>query len=236
MGLPEPYYQDESCTIYNADCREILPFLEPVDLVLTDPPYEQSKNDGGIGARGGRAKMRTIIRNDLSEFDCEEYTDLLIGAAQPANAYVFSSRLNLREWLNVIHARRLNFDLLALSKNNPIPAANNCYLSDSEQCVFFRGKGAHFNNDQPYSYYFKIKRISVKPSQYGHPTEKPLPVIQQMMAVSTVGGGTVLDPFMGSGTTLVAAKNLGRKAIGIEIEEKYCEMAVKRISQGVLPF
>jgi site-specific DNA-methyltransferase (adenine-specific) len=70
----------------------------------------------------------------------------------------------------------------------------------------------------------------------GHPTEKPEPLMAELVTLFTDPGETILDPFMGSGTTLVAAKRLGRKAIGIEIEEKYCEIAAKRLAQRALDF
>lgn len=72
------------------------------------------------------------------------------------------------------------------------------------------------------------------PTDRVHPNEKPLDMVSRFIRLTTEEGQTVLDPFMGSGTTLRAAKDLGRKAIGIEIEEKYCEIAVKRLAQGVL--
>jgi len=103
------------------------------------------------------------------------------------------------------------------------------WLSGFEACVFGRKSGAVFNE------HCKIA-IWKGPteSETEHPTEKPLWLFKRLVQASSNVGATILDPFMGSGTTLRAAKDLGRKAIGIELEEKYCEISAKRMAQEVL--
>jgi len=97
------------------------------------------------------------------------------------------------------------------------------------QPIFYYGKNPNHNMGRPCSY-----RLTEAPEVNGHPCPKPLKAWKLLLSNISLEGQTVLDPFMGSGTTLRAAKDLGRKAIGIEIEEKYCEIAVKRLAQGVL--
>lgn len=192
------YYQDDACTIYHGDCREILPSLPKVDLVLTDPPY-------GIG------------KADWDRF------------------------ISPSEWLNscrlcapvvmVFCGVRATFDY-------PRPDWILCWerLASIQRNGEFKG----FNNWEPILFYcdnpasIPNDTISVTNTEHdtGHPTQKP---IRLMTRLASMFGGIILDPFMGSGTTLRAAKDLGRKAIGIEIEERYCEIAAKRLAQEVLP-
>ena len=233
MSLPKPYYNESGITIYHGDCKEILPHLEPVDLVLTDPPYEQNKTGGGIYRR--RPTYKEIGKN-LSSFNPDEYWDLLSKASKNTHGYIFTSKSCLRSFITLAETSDLSWDILIYGKNNPLPMKNNRYLSSFEYIFFYRGKDCYWNNETNYKYYSKIKMVNCMPSQFGHPTEKSISVLSEMINVSTKDDHTILDPFIGSGTTLVAAKTLGRKAIGIEIEEKYCEMAVKRLRQEVLDF
>ena len=198
----KPYYQESGIVIYNADCREILPHLEPVDLVLTDPPY-------GIGERmqGGTWGA------------AEKYADF-------------------RRW-DVAPSKSLIGDIICKGTHVIIWGANyfhmapsRCWLAWDKQNAVKTMADVEFawtNLDRP------AKRFSwpVGVHAWGHPTEKPLELIKWTIEESRTTG-TILDPFMGSGTTLRAAKDLGRKAIGIEIEEKYCEIAAKRLAQEVL--
>ena len=203
MSLPKPYYDHANITIYNADCRDILPHLDPMDLVLTDPPYGlNDKMQGGtwgIAYRHGDMMKWDYI---LSESDFAIILDIKAKKIiWGANNYNMPPS---RCWL--------------VWEKPKIPT-----LSDVEM--------AWTDFDKPSKSLF-VPRVSIAK---GHPTEKPIKLMEWCINFYPEAQ-TILDPFMGSGTTLVAAKQLGRKAIGIEIEEKYCEIAVQRLSQEVLQF
>lgn len=219
----KPYYQDKYCTIYHGDCREVLPTLEPVDLVLTDPPYELVAKGGSFG-REGRRKYLTKI---------EGFTDggFDISILDPfENWMVFCAKEQLPALIE--KAKLGRWMLITWNKPNPTPLINNNYLPDTEYLVHRYSSGRLFGS------YADKSRFIVHPSsaRLSHPNEKPIPVMTKMVRLGSLNGETILDPFMGSGTTLRAAKDLGRKAIGIELEEKYCEVAAKRLAQEVFDF
>ncbi len=200
---PTPYYDHAGITIYNADCRDILPHLDPVDLVLTDPPYGLGKklHDGGTWSTAPKYDAMLVWDKPV---DIEillylmKYPCIIWGG----NNYPLPPT---RSWL-------------AWVKNNNVPT-----MADFEL--------AWTNLDCP----SKCYRGRIHPDGINqHPTQKPL-YLMKWCLLSFIAG-TILDPFMGSGTTLVAAKQLGRKAIGIEIEKKYCDIAIQRLSQEVLNF
>jgi site-specific DNA-methyltransferase (adenine-specific) len=183
-----PYYHDSKygITIYHGDCRDILPQLEPVDLVLTDPPYPNFNKDHG------------------KDWD---YVDIITLPLPEVRQFIF--------W----------------------PIIEEFPLSWTARHVWHKPNG-----QSEYHYEFIFERFGKKacrvwhtpiinyktlPEWTPHPTQKPKKLIKDI--IQRTEGKTILDPFMGSGTTLVAAKELGRKAIGIEIEEKYCEIAVRRL-------
>lgn len=209
----KPYYQDDWCTIYHGDCREILPSLPKVDLVLTDPPY-------GIG-RSGQSK--TICKN--AKHNRKYYEDL--------------------EWDSERPSKDL-FELIFNASDNQIIWGGNYftpYLPPKMGWIVW-DKGQEFSTSDcelAFTSYDKaLRRIVCNRGMIAsegalHPTQKPLKIILFSINYSDKAE-TILDPFMGSGTTLVAAKNLNRKSIGIEIEEKYCEIAAKRLSQEVFNF
>ncbi len=205
------YYQDDYCTIYHGDCREILPTLPKVDLVLTDPPYGMQFQSNYRIVKHAKIANDTSLPLDLIW--------LAISKAQRA-AYVFCRWDNLPQ---MPHPK----SVVAWVKNNwSMGDLEHEHGRQWEACCFYAMPDHEF-----------IKRIPdvIVCDRTGnnlHPTEKPIELLSKIISANV--GDTILDPFMGSGTTLRAAKDLRRRAIGIEIEERYCEIAARRLQQEVL--
>jgi len=207
----KPYYEHNGITIYNADCREVLPTLDKVDLVLTDPPY-------GMAFQSNHR----ILKHDKIAGDAYLPLDLIASSIEKANnaAYIFC------RWDNLYDLPKPK-SVIAWVKNNwSMGDLKHEHGRQWEACCFYCHSGHEF-----------IKRIPdvitrCRTGNKLHPTEKPVDLLTQIIACNV--GDTILDPFMGSGTTLLAAKQLNRKCIGIELEEKYCEIAAKRLQQEYL--
>ncbi len=229
MSLPTPYYERNGITIYCGDCREILPQLNvKVDLVLTDPPYKiDGMGGGGFAGHEFYAGNATGIC-DMIDFRLSDYEGVLSYAPE---LVAFHSRLQLCDYANFCLKAFGNYDLHFWHKVNAIPFTHNTWKSDVEYIAlgWRQHSHAHVSQEQKSKVY-----ISGIETDNLHPAQKPLPLIAKYILV--LQPELTVDPFMGSGTTLVAAKKLGRKCIGIEIEEKYCEIAAKRLSQEVMDF
>jgi len=222
MGTPTPFYQDDSCTIYHGDCREILPTLGQFDLLLTDPPYEMVATGGGIAAQ------RKYL-SDINGFTDGGFDFSLLDRAE--NWMAFCAKKQLPRLLTKAE-QYPRWMLVTWNKPNPTPLSNGNYLPDTEYLVHA------FQPNRCFGEFRDKSRFILYPAEQHnlHPNEKPVRVMVKMIAVGTMPGETILDPFMGSGTTLVAAKLEGRRAVGIEISEKYCEIAAKRLAQRVFEF
>jgi DNA modification methylase len=212
--LPTPYYQDDYVTLYHADCREVLPLLEPVDLVLTDPPYGIGE---AAGANKSRGKLAVAKDYGVSDWDNKPVDQDLINQLITQPAIIFGGNYYSMPpsacWL--VWDKHITGDFA------------DCELAWTNL------PGAVRRID-----YLWNGMIKQRPEQRWHPTQKPLDVmkwcIDQADTKLKKRVETILDPFAGSGTTLRAAKDMSRKAIGIEREEQYCEVAVKRLRQEVL--
>lgn len=227
MSLPKPYYQDDAVTIYNADCRDILPDLPKVDLVLTDPPYSHEHMDGGgfAAARefyaGGKIK-------DISNFELSYFVE---GLFAHNSLVAFTSRDLVPDYAMETRRRGWKFDLHIWHKTNAIPFCHNTWKSDIEYIILaWQGKKDMLTGEAQ-DKYSKVFTSGINTESL-HPTQKPVPLMSKYIRI--LQPQIILDPFLGSGTTAFAAKKLGRKCIGIEIEEKYCEIAAKRCSQSVM--
>lgn len=214
MGLPKPYYEEPGIVIYHADCREVLPYLPPVDLVLTDPPYGLDWNPTGF-----RQNVKTDWQS-AGRWD-----------VRPDTAIIQQIKTIGREWI-VWGGNYLAKDLGDCKSPfvwDKQTGANT--FADGEMAFTSLKTGTLRIYRHQWCGVFKDSERGIRSH---HPTQKPIALmkwcIQQTKEIATI-----LDPFMGSGTTLRAAKDLGLSAIGIEIEEKYCAIAVERLRQEVLP-
>ena len=214
MSLPQPYFQDEAVTIYHADCRDILPLLEPVDLVVTDPPY-------GIDYQSA---WRTDWNRKAKIQGDKAFPLWLFETLRPSSGMFVFCRWD-------------NLSGLPSPKSFIVWDKGNHSMGDLEHEYGRQWEGIAFYPGLHHRFRYRPKDIilaaRIGPEALTHPNEKPVSLMRALIEAND--GDVILDPFMGSGTALRAAKDLGRKAIGIEIEEKYCEIAAKRMSQLVLP-
>lgn len=241
-----PYYKDGQATIYNGDCLEILPNLGKVDLVLCDPPYGLNYNNGDLAHQWEKV------------FDKSRPA----GEAKPiANDGVEAHEL-LRNVLQIVKKKLLKGGACCCCcccGGGPKPLFAQWTLMLDEIIGFKHavvwdkgglGMGIHFRRNYEFVLIAQngtpahrwnggkttpnVWRIpKIIPDESDHPTPKPVELMEKCIQLFTNPGDTVLDPFMGEGPTIEAAKNLGRNAIGIELEERYCKAAVMRLRQEV---
>jgi len=224
-----PYYERDGITIYCGDCRDILPTLEPVDLVLTDPPYGAETHEGArTKGPSGELTERLI---DFAPMTAEDLR--LIFSVMSLSGWLVS----FIEWRHVAPLescppeglRFVRFGIWVKPNGSPQLSGDRPSMG-WEALAFLHSEGGRMEwNGGGRSSVFIEPKINGS-----HPAEKPLKLVRKLMTLFSKRDDLILDPFMGSGTTLRAAKDLGRRAIGIEIEERYCEIAVKRLSQEVL--
>jgi site-specific DNA-methyltransferase (adenine-specific) len=223
-----PYYEGRGITIYHADCREILPQIQKssIDVLLTDPPYgiryqsRRRTRAGGLPTRILADETLNVLRDVLPA------TDLLMKPDR--HAYVFAAPMRIGEVAEAMAEYWRVKNVLVWDKGNA-GGPGDCfagYASNWEAIVYANKGRRPLLGPRPrsiYRYDWQAQRDPV------HPTVKPAGVMRWLLAKSSAPGEVLLDPFMGSGVALQAAAELGRKAIGIELEERYCEAAVARL-------
>jgi site-specific DNA-methyltransferase (adenine-specific) len=209
-----PYYADDLVTIYHGDCRE---WIGPhADVLVTDPPY-------GVSFAGKATKHTARKTGGYTVSDDPDIGPTVVRAMLPhvQRGAVFTGNRTLHSY--------------------PEPRDIGCVFCPSGAGIGPWG----FTLFHPVLFYGPRCSTVLRPTSIqsfataedeadGHPCPKPLRWMTWAVSLASVAGETVLDPFVGSGTTLVAAKATGRRAIGIEIEERYCEIAARRCSQEVL--
>lgn len=212
MPPPEPYYQDDNCTIYHGDCAEILPLLGKVDAIVTDPPYGINENPSKVASRGKLAKP---IDYGTFNWDKTKPSKELFDAIRAVSTYQIIFGGNY-------------FDLpptdcyLVWDKQNGSNDFADCELAWTNLNKAVRRLAYCWNGMIQENMANKENRV--------HPTQKPIKVMEWCITHLPIKTGLIVDPFMGSGTTLIAARNLGFKSIGIDQDLRYCEIAKKRLT------
>ena len=213
-----PYYDCDGITIYHGDCREVLPTLPKFDLLLTDPPY-------GIDA-GNRKRILSRVRVAYARDYGENNWDKERPDARLIDVSIRSADISVI-WGGNYFSLEASPCWFVWDKDNSGDFAD-CELAWTNMKKAVRKFKWRWNG-------MLQEEMGDKKENRVHPTQKPLALMRWCLSFAP-DAKTILDPFMGSGTTLVAAKREGRKAVGIELEERYCEAAVKRLQQGVFDF
>ena len=222
VGTMEQYLNKIKC----GDCLEFMKKLPDkcVDLVLTDPPYNISQKSGGL---------REL---DFGEWDKDDNHKLVFDALKEierickGTIIIFCGNQQFSYIYNFLENKDLITKCLVWLKPNP--SVINCeysYVTGQELIVYAKNRNTIFNPNFKLSY-FKYPF----PNKRDHPTQKPIELIKELIVDCSKENDIILDPFLGSGTTAVACKQLHRNFIGVEISEKYCEIARSRLSQDLL--
>jgi len=222
----KPYYQDDWATIYHGDAREIIDGLQDIDVMITDSPYGI---DVGNNQSAKEKRKGLLVKKSYSTYKDtkENYINIvvpiikkLIDRCKRSAVFGFAPNIFLFPTPDVIGGIFV-----------PAGCGRNKWGWTMFMPIFFYGGAPQLNLGAKSTVMSSVD-ISNK---NGHPMAKPTAWMNWLIDLATDKNDVVIDPFMGSGTTLVAAKSYGRKAIGIEIEEKYCEIAANRLRQEILP-
>jgi DNA modification methylase len=236
-----PYYADESVTLYLGDCIEVMEGLgeQSVDAVVTDPPYSS----------GGRPENARSLRKSMNR--TVEDDDWIRGDAMSTAGFTYLLRMCGLQWRRIL---RSGGHALAFIDWRMAPALGAALetadLRQHPTLVWDNqrfGMGAVFRNQHEWIVHFTVGSpsepqrrdvgnvLGFPPVRDGdHPTEKPGPLLRTLLSVVCATGGTVLDPFAGSGSTLLAARSLDMRAIGVEADERFAEVIATRLAQGDL--
>jgi site-specific DNA-methyltransferase (adenine-specific) len=252
MALPDPYYQDGAVTLYCGDCLEILPDIGPVDHVITDPPYEaeahtlqrRTMTDTRSGRRrppgsykqdGDVAKLAPLPFAPIAEAD-RAAVARLCGERVRRWALAFCQVEATTKWADAFRSGGLRYMRTCIWRKpdgQPQLTGDRPGVGYEAICACHVPGKSRWHGGGRHGVFLHCTAPS-HGSGLGHPTTKPIALMSELVGLFTDPGELVLDPYAGSGTTLRACKDLGRRAIGIEVNPDYCEIIVKRLRQEVL--
>lgn len=215
------------------DCLEGMKWIpdNSVDLVVTDPPYLIDTKGAGLYKQPDKQYVQELegIKDGFSE----DVIDELCRVMKKINCYFFCSQKQIMPLVKYfVEGKGCNWNLLSWHKTNPVPACGNKYLTDTEFILFFREKGVKvFGSFDTKRTWYATPLNQADKKLFGHPTCKPISILQNLIINSSNEGDVVLDPFMGSGSTAVAAKDNARNYIGFELNEEYYKKSLDRIQR-----
>lgn len=222
----KPYYEDDLVQLHHGDCREVTEWLA-ADVLVTDPPYgisRDARNGDNRGPRSRRGRVYHAIHGDKDA----SLRDAALETWGRRPAVVFGTWRIARPGVGLPRA------LLVWHKDGAFSGLSGGPFFTNHEEIYILGDGWPSEGKPLRSVLTTTEHRSQATRDIGHPTPKPVALME--LLIDKCPPGTVADPFAGSGSTLVAAKLLGRKAIGVEIEERYCEIAASRLTQDALPF
>lgn len=216
------------------DAYELIRSLpdKSVDCILTDPPYLIES------IKGGRNRLGESIMSVSAELDengirdgiGKGMLDEFMRVMKAPNIYIWCNLKQIKQYLDYfVGEKKLNWNLIVWHKTNAMPLCGSKYMNDCEYCLFFR-RGVRLNTEYETAHtVYNLPINQADKDDFGHPTIKPEPIIANMLSNSVPEGGIVLDPFCGSGTVPAAAKKLGMRYIGFEINPKWHKVAQDRL-------
>lgn len=220
----KPYYAEPGIEIYNADCRDVIPQLESVDHVITDPPYddkETHKKHLSTAAYRNKLGFKGLTENSLLDI-----VNLWLPITKRWSVFTCDWH-----YMQALHETGflIRFGIWRKPDGSPQFTGDRPGTGWEAVAIMHNEKKKRWNRGGKHAFWqFPCDRSY-------HPTQKPLALYKAFIADFTSQNDLILDPFMGSGTTLRACKDLPRRAIGIELNRAYCDTAIKRLQQEVLP-
>lgn len=222
------------CTLYNADCLEVMAGIEVVDHVISDPPYEDElhKAIGRIRRNDGREMIKDLGFDGVNS----SRADICKAVVQVSNgwAILFTLAEGVRAWRDELQACKAKYDTcIAWVKPDSTPRMNGQGPARGFECAVTAWCAPGYRKWNAGGKRGVYTHLTNQRDRDGrHPTEKPIPLMRELLQDFTNPGETILDPFMGSGTTGVACAKMGRKFIGIELDRKYFDIACERITKA----
>ena len=228
----KPYYEENGITIYHGDCLEIMPSIETACAIVTDPPFAFT---GGI-SNGRSAECSDQFFSYWWRSVCDGLTRI---CGPSGSGFVWCDWKTAGSIAAGFTPKKQTYDYWRLSQMlfhyRGMPGMGQPFRSSVDMIGYIRGP-KHQNPPIPNTTHNLITSYWYYGKHDFHPSEKSTKVATMLIEWCSKQDDIIFDPFMGSGTTVVAAKQAGRRAIGIELEERFCEIAVKRLAQGVLDF
>lgn len=240
VRLPPPYYDEDGITIYCGDCLEILPFIESVDVTFSSPPY----NTIAATTPSGMMKEHNHKQNegydgyadDMPEMEYQAWMRDVFGLCRAVTKGLvwINHKTRYRDKTGIHPLAIFNWPFyseIVWDRKGSI-TLNARKFAPSHEYVYGFGTPHYWDNAM--NTFLSVWQIMPERDVKGHPCPFPVSIASRCITASCPEGGVVLDPFMGSGTTLLAARQEGRRGIGIEINPKYCDVAIERLRQKTL--
>lgn len=221
--------------VYNQDCLEGLRSLpdKSIDLVVTYPPYEITTSGACIYKQKDKQYVKEL--NSIKDGFDQKILDELCRVMKKINIYLWCSQKQILPLLKYfVEEKKCNYNIITWHKTNPVPACGNKYLTDTEYCLFFREKGVKIYGEFKTKFTYYVTPLNQKDKKlWGHPTIKPIDIIKNLIVNSSQENDIVLDPFVGSGTTAVASRDLKRRYIAYELDPSYYEICLERLQENL---